>query len=125
MANAIFVQQLRDMGYEPVESSTNGVYFDYTIPVGQLVGKKVLLGFEVPQTFPLNCPTGPNFSEHLLPLNTNGGSHPLNGVHISTQHSPSLPANWQYWSRPFPEWNNTKRDVKSYLAHIRHLLETL
>jgi hypothetical protein len=54
----------------------------------------------------------------LLPRQS-GGTHPSGGIHAS-----DFGDGWQYWSRPFSNWNRTDRTVRAYLSHIRHLFDT-
>ena len=124
MGKALFIEQLKAMGFQPEEIGDNGIFIPYTIPVGRLKGTEVKLGFEVNPTFPSIPPTGPHFSVQLLPLQA-GGTHPTGGIHLSQQHGPSFTNDWQYWSRPFDGWEKTNRTVKVYMAHINNLLHTL
>jgi len=118
MARSDFTDQLRSHGYDPVELGDGKVAFDYIIPVGQFAGKTIKLGFIVGEDFSLNPPSGPHVSPELLPRQA-GGSHPSGGIHES-----QFGNGWQYWSRPFPNWNRTDRTVRAYMSHIRHLFDT-
>jgi hypothetical protein len=120
MGRQIFIEQLRAIGYQPAARNGGLVAFRYVIPVGRLIGKEIDLGFAVHDDFPINPPGGLHVSPCLLPLNPAGGAHPNYGVH----NSPFGPG-WQYWSRPFPDWALTKRRVRDYMAHIRHLFDTI
>lgn len=120
MAKVDFVNQLQALGYITQEPQTNFVSFDYQIPVGKFRGQTVQLGFQVDDSFPMNPPGGPHFKPHLMPITGGGGAHPTGAIHNSP-----LGADWQYWSRPFKEWNDTDKTVRTYLAHIRHLLDTV
>lgn len=120
MASSIFIEQLRQLGNTVVESGNNKICFDYTIPVGRLIGKNIKLGFVVADDFPFSPPSGPHVSPQLLPINPISGTHPYCGVHTS-----DFGNDWQYWSRPFNGWANTDRTVKTYMAYIRKLFETL
>lgn len=115
MGKIEFINGLKDLGFEPVDDSADRVYFEYTVPVGKNLGKKALLGFIIDNSFPMNCPTGPHFkaleSEWKEPVN-------------NIQDSP-IGSGWRYWSRPFPEWSTSDRTVKSYLGHIKNLLNKL
>ena len=115
MGTADFVSQLKALGYNHQEPSLNKVFFEYLVEGGRNHGKKVLLGFENLHDFPLNCPHGP----HFKPIDE-GWINPAKGVHAS-----SFGSGWVHWSRPFKEWNTTKKTVKEYLAHIKNLLLTL
>lgn len=119
MARQDFIDQLRALGYAAEERGENRIAFPYTIPLGKFADQEISLGFQVGDDFPLNPPSGPHVSPRLLPLNTATNVHPAGGVH----ESPFGPE-WEYWSRPFPDWNRTDRTVRTYLAHIRHLFDT-
>lgn len=112
MAAIDFVNQVKALGFETQEPSSDKVYFEYTVEVGSNKGMKVLLGFENLNDFPMNAPHGP----HFKPIDA-GWLNPPGGVHAS-----NFGSGWVHWSRPFKEWNRTKRTVKEYLAHIRNLL---
>ena len=119
MAKVDFINQLKELGYEPIEIQ-NMVSLEYEIPVGKFTGKKVWIALQIGNDFPANPPPGPHFKPHLLPITGGGGSHPTGAIHGS-----SLGEEWQYWSRPFKEWGKTDRTVKTYLAYIRLLLDTV
>lgn len=115
MPVADFVQQLKALGYDTQEPSNNMVCFIFIVEGGKNHGKKVWLGFEKLQDFPLNCPHGP----HFKPID-DGWVNPSQGIHKS-----NFGPGWIHWSRPFNEWSRTKKTVKEYLAHIKNLLLTL
>jgi hypothetical protein len=120
MGRQKFIDELKAMGYQPLPQNGNMVAFRYRVPVGKHLGKVVSLAFAINDDFPMNPPGGPHVSPGLLPFNSNGGSHPTCGVHKSP-----LGEGWQYWSRPFQNWAETKRRGRDYMAHIRHLFDTL
>jgi hypothetical protein len=122
MAARDFVEQLRALGYNPREPAAGLVEIDHQIPVGPRTGERIRLAFAIPPDFPLQPPSGPCVSPPLLPLHPDQSvGHPIGGVHPA----PQLDENWQYWSRPFPGWQQTDRTVRAYMAHIRHLFATL
>jgi len=121
MAKSDFIEQLQALGYEVNEPASDFVAFEYEIPVGRFVGQKVTMAFQVDNSFPVNSPSGPHFKPRLLPVTGGGGVHPFGAVHEST----ILGSEWQYWSRPFKDWNRTDKTVKTYLAHIKNLLYTI
>jgi len=121
MANAEFVRQLREFGYDVQELDGDKVWFPYEIPCGRLATTKIKLGFVVPADFNLTPPSGPHVSPRLLPINASPGTHPNCGIH----ESPHFGAEWQYWSRPLNHWAQTKRTVRDVMAHINHLFDTL
>ena len=119
MANADFVEQLKELGHQPQEIDGDKVIIPYEVPCGRLAGQQIKLGFIVPADFNLTPPSGPHVSPRLLPLN-NSGVHPNGAVHES-----AFGADWEYWSRPLSHWAQTKRRVKDVMAHVRHLFDTL
>jgi len=120
MARSDFIIELQALGYTVEDRGDGRLCFPFTVPVGKCTGQAVLLGFLVQDDFPLAPPGGPHFSPHLLPINTNGGEHPLASVHPSP-----FGESWQYWSRPMHHWGQTKKKAKDVLAHVLRLLETL
>lgn len=116
MAKVDFVNQLKALGYETQEPDAAKVYFEYEIPVGKNIGKRVLIGFEVGNDFPMSCPPGP----HIKPLSPDWKEHPNN-----IQNSQFNGAGWRYWSRPFKDWNRSERTAKAYLAHIKNVMMTV
>jgi hypothetical protein len=120
MAQVDFINQLKALGYAIQEPSPGFFSVEYIIPIGKFAGRTVTVAFQIGDNFPLGCPPGPHFKPHLLPITGGGGCHPFGAIHASP-----LGTEWQYWSRPFKEWNKTDRTVKSYLAHIKNLLFTI
>jgi hypothetical protein len=116
-----FFEGLRLLGYEvELTDSPGGAMIDYTIPVGTFIGRTVRLAFFPPGDWPLTSPSGPYVSPHLFPLNSDSSpGHPTGAVHAAPQLGPE----WQYWSRPFPNWSGNG-SVADYFAHIRHLFAT-
>lgn len=115
MGTAEFKEQLLALGYEPQEPSPNKICFIFVVEGGKNHGKKVWLGFDKLQDFPMNCPHGP----HFKPID-DGWLNPPDGIHQNR-----FDTGWVHWSRPFEEWNTTNKTVKEYLAHIKNLLVTL
>lgn len=118
MGRQDFINGLKSLGFEPHDNGDGKVSFEYTVPVGRFMEQVIKIGFQVNDDFPVNPPGGPHVSPQLLPLKS-VGEHPLGQVHGSP-----FGADWEYWSRPYPEWNKTDRSVKAYMAHIRHLFDT-
>ncbi|MBI2417416.1 MAG: hypothetical protein HYV28_05840 [Ignavibacteriales bacterium] len=110
-------RQLEELGYKSYQLK-GFVCFNYIIPHGRFRNQEVEIALEAPQ-FPLIPPSGPTFKPHLLPITNGGGVHPFGGI-----HQRNLPtSDWQYWSRPFTNWNNTEKNAKTYLAFLRTLLD--
>lgn len=80
----------------------------------------------MPADFPMNAPTGPYVSPEIHPTNPQHGPHPTGGVHKDQAKVFDTTAGgaWQYWSRPFPEWQNSKRTVAAYMSHIWNLWDS-
>ena len=104
------------LGYTVQEQDDIKVAFEYEVPVGRNIGKKLQLGFEVRNDYPMNCPQGPHFKS----IGLENWVEPPNNINPSPFGS-----GWRYWSRPFPDWNRTDRKVKTYLAHIKNLMAKL
>lgn len=116
MARADFITQLKELGYRIDEKPNGMVILAYTVPLGKNKGKKLRLGFQVGNDFPMNCPPGPHFESKIV----EGWIEPRTNIHNSP-----LGPNWRYWSRPFPDWNRTPKTAKVYLAHIKNLLNNI
>lgn len=119
MAQADFASQLRGLGFTVTEVAPGKITFPYTVESGTLVGREIMLGFEVPADFSLTPPPGPHVSPRLH-SNQGGGEHPTGGIH----DSPPFGSEWQYWSRPMQHWNETTKDARAVMAHVRHLFDT-
>jgi hypothetical protein len=113
MAKIDFINQLKELGFKPVEIEDKKIYFEYCVPIGKNIGYTVLMGFEVGDDFPMNCPHGPHFKAN----GTNEWVEPMNGIHSSPFGN-----EWRHWSRPFNEWNRTRKTVAEYLSHIKNVL---
>jgi hypothetical protein len=121
------ITELAELGYNartPMPEHPDFVVIDYTVEVGPLVGDVVEIGRKVPPDYPLSAPGGVLVRPHLLPMNTNGGEHPYAGVHPCETGGINDP-NFQYWSRPVPNWHATSRDARALIAHVRSLFDTL
>jgi hypothetical protein len=121
MSKSDIIIQMQALGYIVQELAPGFITFDYEIPIGKFYGQKVSIAFQCDNGFPMNPPAGgPHFKPLLLPKSGGGGSHPFGAIHDSP-----LGPEWEYWSRPFSEWNRTDRSVKTYMAHIKNLLATI
>lgn len=118
-----FSAGLKELGYEPEDCGGNLIAFKYIIGAGRFKDQKVKVGIDVPTDFNVTCPSGPNISPRLIPMNPSGAGNDR------AADSPNFGSEWQYLSRPFVDqkegWNRTTRDVKAYLRHIKRILETL
>jgi|SRR5579871_5243661 len=115
-----FVAGLRELGYTVTDLGGGRISFPYTISVGKFEGEKITLGFVVNDQFPAVPPGGPHLSPPLLPIHEqNDIPHPLGGVHKS-----DFGPEWQYWSRPYPEWHKSGRTVRDFMTHIQTLFQT-
>ena len=111
-------QQLIELGFPATIEQNRFVVFPFIVPIGRFRNKEIEIALEAPQ-FPLNPPSGPYIKPHLLPCSGGGGSHPDGGIH--KRNLPS--ADFQYWSRPFQNWNGSAKTSKEYLAFIRTLFD--
>lgn len=118
MARSDFIEQLKRLGHEVRDLGDGKIAFPFTIPCGKFAGTAIQLGFVAKDDFPLNPPSGPHISPMLLPLNPGAPSHP------DRVHESEFGSDWEYWSRPMPDWPKTDRTARAYLAHIRHLFDT-
>ena len=128
MAKIDFINQLKALGIIPQEPSADKIFFEWTVPVGKNISKKIFVGFIVGDDFPANCPTGP----HIKAFASDWIEHPLNISdqnfgHNWTAYPTSKPDGfflngWRYWSRPCPQWNESDKTVKFYLAHIKKIM---
>jgi hypothetical protein len=118
-----FSEGLAELGYAVEDRGDNRVAFKYLVGAGRFKDREISVGIDVPADFNVTCPTGPHISPRLIPINPSGA-----GNDRATE-SPTFGPEWQYLSRPFLDqqegWNRTKRDVKSYIRHIKHIVETL
>jgi len=122
LGKELFIQGLRELGYDTQDSDNNRVSFSYRIEAGRFKDQTITVGIEVPLDFNVTCPSGPHVSPRLIPMNPQALD---NGRSAESGFGPD----WQYLSRPFLDqqegWNRTKRDVKSYLRHVKRILESL
>jgi len=123
-----FMNGLRRLGLQPnlLKGQDNHVVFDYVVETGTHAGKTFRLGLIVPADFPMNAPTGPYVSPEVHPTNPQHGPHPTAGVHKDQARvfDAAAGGSWQYWSRPFPDWQNSKRTVAAYMSHIWNLWDS-
>jgi hypothetical protein len=122
---AAFISELMVLEFEPktIPDKPDHVFFDYCVPAGSHTGKTVRIGLVVPGDFPMSPPSGPFVSPRIHPFSTQPATHPTGGVHRWT-HFDDAGGEWQYWSRPFPNWPASKRTVAAYMAHILNLWAT-
>jgi len=115
-----FLEGLTALGYSPtiIDVEKRRIAFEYLVQTGKYSGKTYTQGFEVPQDFPLTPPSGPHVKA-ILHQTGLSGSHPYANVHNS-----DFGNDWQYWSRPFPDWPKSKQTVGAYLSHIFQLWDT-
>ncbi|MBL8644449.1 MAG: hypothetical protein JNK21_11000, partial [Rhodospirillaceae bacterium] len=123
---AAFVDGLKQLGYNPTSlpGRSDHVMFDYTVESGTKAGQRVTLGFIVPTDFSMTPPSGPHVSPRIHPTRAESGPHPTHGVHQSDEFQRGTGKDWQYWSRPFPDWANSKRTVAAYMSHIWKLWDS-
>lgn len=122
-----FCAELRALGYGPTLLSDAYVAFDYEVELGPLAGRSVRVALQA-DGHPHSPPSGPFVSPHLLPLRPDGSPAPWGGVHEASGRNafPCSPGVWQYWSRPYNEWNAHGRTVRAYIEkHLRRLFAEL
>lgn len=112
---AEFEAQLRALGHSPDDRSDGRTSFLYTVGAGSFAGERIRLGLEAPPDFPRTPPGGIHMSPRILPINPGAPAHPER-----VAESPFGPE-WEYWSRPMPQWPRTDRTVKAYLAYLESL----
>lgn len=124
-----FCEGLRALGYDPVPLGAaypDHVTFEFEVPCGTYIGKRVKLGFHVPIGFPMSAPSGPHHTPILL-SDDGSGQPPRGGFHLN--YDPAFNAvtgeNWQYWSRPYLGWSAPPQPVRAYLAFIKQLWSLL
>lgn len=120
MAKSDFIEQAQALKFNVKELAPDFVLLEYEVPVGKFQGQNVQMAFQVHDSFPMTPPPGPHFKPLLLPISGGGGAHPYGAIHNSP-----LGPEWEYWSRPFKDWNRTDKTVRTYLAHIKNLLATV
>ncbi len=98
---------VRGAGYDATITG-DFVTFPYVIPVGARVGTTITVGLTAPD-FPINPPGGVHIRPRI--------QHPGDNAH----HTSPLGPDWIYWSRPYPDWPQSARDISDYLAHLRRL----
>ena len=125
----VFVDGLHSLGFAPknLPDRPDHIIIDYIVQSGRFAGRSVRLGFIVPPDFPMTTPTGPHVSPRIHPFHPGSDlGHPLGGVHES-QAAPFVQGaggDWQYWSRPCPDWATGKKTAAAYMSHIYRLWET-
>ena len=115
---ARFVAELQNLGFAVQQGADGQVTFDYEVDMGKQAGRKVIIGVAVPPNFPLSPPSGIHVSPHVHRIQPTG-QHPTGGINASP-----FGAGFQYWSRPFNDWGNTRRRVADYIAFVRQLWAT-
>lgn len=113
-----FVEEARQLGFEPAVRDGNRVVFAYEVPVGRFAGLRITLGFEVPPDFDRTPPSGPHISPRIMPINTEASRHP-------ERVAPSpFGEEFEYLSRPYEQWGRDGRTLSAYMAHVRNILGT-
>jgi hypothetical protein len=122
----VFIEGLKTLGYSPaaLPGKPDHVVIDYEVPTGLFAGKKVRLGFIVPADFPLTPPSGPHVSPNIHTISGRGGQHPTGGVTNSPIFEEGAGGEWQYWSRSFPTWAQSKKTAAAYMSHIYRLWDS-
>lgn len=108
--------QLHKLGFQTERPMQGMVAFPFIIRHGRFRGKEVWIALDA-QQFPNIPPHGPYFKPQLI--KESGRPHPMGGIHYQNKPSPQ----WEHWSRPIKDWNNTEKTMKVYLAHIQSILD--
>jgi hypothetical protein len=124
---ADFMAQLLAEGLSPELRHDVFVVFDYEVVLGKHAGELVKLALQVPADWPATPPTGPFVSPRLLPINaSNGRGRPWDAVHEAAPRGLADPdGRWEYWSRPYLDWEHTDKSVKAYLRHLLTLFDEI
>ena len=120
----LFADQLRHAGTDVVELPDHHIKMPaYLVEVGKYEGLEVDIGIVVPADFPLTPPSGPHIHK-LIHQNRPDGTHPTGHIHSSNRHSKHFGSDWQYWSRPHPNWSSGAKNALRYMEHVRALWES-
>ncbi len=123
MGRGAFIAGLRELGYavELLDPEGERVAVDYSVETGRFAGREVRIGLEVPTDFPATPPGGPHVSPMIHGGTAVGSTHPTSNISAS----PNFGAAWEYWSRPFPNWQaEPRKTVATYMAHIWRLWDS-
>jgi hypothetical protein len=113
-----FERQLQEIHVVILPSPGAGrTLIDYRPRGGRFKDQAIRLGFEVPPDFPRNPPGGPHVSPRLLPINPSAPAHPERTA------DSSFGPDFQYWSRPFPNWKE-RGGAAAYMGWVDHLFDT-
>lgn len=113
-----FERRLRELGFTVFASPGEGrTLIEYKVPAGRFAGQVLRLGFEVPPDFPRSPPGGPHVSPRILPMNPGAPAHPERTA------DSIFGSDFQYWSRPFPNWKE-RGGAGAYIGWIDRLFET-
>lgn len=117
----IMESQLKALDFLTKRYDDKYLSFEYRIPHGRFRDQIVEIALDVPPEYPLIAPSGPYIKPFLLPINGVAGAHPFAGI-----HQRNLPtAEFQYWSRPFLDWESSSKNVKEYISFLRTLFDFL
>jgi len=117
-----FFEQLSQAGIcaERDKSANDRISFDFVIPGGKFAAQIWRIGLVIPASFPAEPPTGPHISPQIHGTQTKSGVHPTANISASP-----FGADWEYWSRPYPNWNTEpEKSARTYLKHIARLWVT-
>ena len=121
-----FAEELGDLGYQVARQGSFAI-FDYLVEVGPGSGATIKVALNA-AGHPHSPPSGPFVSPRLLALRADGSPAPLGGVHPADGRDGFRDPDgvWQYWSRPFHEWDAAGRTARAYLeVHLRRLFAAL
>ncbi len=122
----LFRDQLRELGLM-AELRDGFVFFTYKPCVGPLDGEAIEMAL-FPQDHPRTPPSGPFMTPRIMPIHPEGDPAPHGGVHVAHERQGFRDPDgfWEYWSRPFNDWDQHGRTAQSYLdVHLRRLFACL
>lgn len=128
---ADFINQLKDLGLKPQEPLAGKIYFEWEVPIGANIGKKVLVGTTVDESYPATCPTPPHFKSMESGWKEHPDSISDSAFGQGWEEYPSdntaayYQLGWRYWSRRFDEWPTSEKTAKFYLSHLKKIMMSI
>ena len=118
MARQDFIDQLRNLGYEVTDLGNNQLWVPFAVPSGRLADQEIKLGFIVGEDFPATPPSGPTSHRNSFLYRLVGRTQPEEFTRVRSAATGSIGADRFRTGR-------TDRTVRAYMAHVRHLFDTL
>jgi hypothetical protein len=98
-----FIDDMRAKGWTVIGPLASGdqqwaIIDEYSVPAGRFAGNLIRIALPIPPDFPATCPAGFYVSPKLIALPE------MQSLAVHTRgETASLPGEWQYWSRKFPD----------------------